>query len=189
AGLAPAAAALAGVTLILSGVILVAKSLGLGLPSRAMDPGLARLWLRRVQARALRMPRASRALTIGATTALLPCGWLYAFFVLAAGTGSAAGGALVMLAFWLGTVPILTALGLGTAGLKQRFGPTLQVATSLALIAFGAWTLAGRTTLDAHGLAARASAGEQHACCSGGADGPAADTGRSPIAPEGAKPR
>lgn len=168
AGLAPVAAGLAGVTLIVTGVLLVARSLGLS-PLRgggASEPGPVGRALRAVRARALRLPPTSRALTLGATTALLPCGWLYAFFVAAAGTGSALGGALVMASFWLGTVPVLATLGFGVEGLRRRFGPSLQIAASLALIAAGSWTLLGRTQLDALDLVARVGGtDEAPACC------------------------
>jgi uncharacterized protein len=58
-------------------------------------------------------PRTARAALLGLTSTLLPCGWLYAFAALAAGTGSAAAGALLMSAFWVGSLPML--LGLGVA--------------------------------------------------------------------------
>ncbi|HRC54941.1 MAG TPA: sulfite exporter TauE/SafE family protein [Kofleriaceae bacterium] len=51
--------------------------------------------------------RARRALGLGLLNAVLPCGWLWAFVALAAGTGSALLGASTMLAFWLGTMPAL----------------------------------------------------------------------------------
>lgn len=185
AGLAPVAAGLAGVTLIVTGVLLVAKSLGLAPRRRgaAVDPGPVQRALRAVRARALRMPPTSRALALGATTALLPCGWLYAFFVAAAGTGSALGGALVMGSFWLGTVPVLATLGFGVEGLRRRFGPTLQLAASLALIAAGSWTLLGRTQLDALDLAARAGGPDEAPACCAPDDGPAPTPAADPEAP------
>src|SRR5690606_18807129 len=52
-----------------------------------------------------------RAALLGVSTGLLPCGWLYAFALSAAATGSARDGALVMAAFWLGSVPALVGVG------------------------------------------------------------------------------
>jgi sulfite exporter TauE/SafE len=63
--------------------------------------------------RASQRPPLWRASALGLSSALLPCGWLYAFVVLAAGMGSAGSGALLLLAFWAGTVPALLGLGLG----------------------------------------------------------------------------
>ena len=51
-------------------------------------------------------PPVARALLLGLFSTLLPCGWLYAFAVLAAGTGGPWTGMLVMAAFWAGTVPV-----------------------------------------------------------------------------------
>jgi sulfite exporter TauE/SafE len=48
-----------------------------------------------------------RSLIAGYMTAFLPCGWLYTFAALAAATGSASRGAVVLFAFWLGTLPIM----------------------------------------------------------------------------------
>jgi len=85
-----------------------------------------------------------RAWQLGALTGLLPCGWLWAFVVTAAGTASPWRGALVMLVFWLGTVPAMTgALTVGgplTARLRQR----LPVLSACVLIALGLTTLAVR---------------------------------------------
>lgn len=52
-------------------------------------------------------PPARRAFGLGLLNAILPCGWLWAFVALAAGTGSTTLGAGTMLAFWLGTMPAL----------------------------------------------------------------------------------
>lgn len=152
AGLAPLAAILAGVTLIACGVALVARHLGAGIP-KAHVPAPIKAAIQGLQARALKLPPMTRALSIGATSALLPCGWLYAFAVTAAGTGEPLLGALVMCSFWLGTVPILAALGLGIQGLQGALAPHLRFAASLALITLGAWTLLGRAQLDAGKIA------------------------------------
>ncbi len=82
-------------------------------------------------------PRVFRASLLGGLTPLLPCGWLYAFVLTAAGTGSVFAGALVMATFWLGTVPAL----LGMGALLARVGETLRarvpVLTGVALIIIG----------------------------------------------------
>jgi sulfite exporter TauE/SafE len=87
---------------------------------------------------------ARRAWLIGVLTGLLPCGWLWAFVVSAAGTASPAAGAAAMAVFWLGTVPAMTgALALGgalVAGVRRR----MPVISACVLIALGAMTLAVR---------------------------------------------
>ena len=87
---------------------------------------------------------AARAWLAGALTGLLPCGWLWAFVVAAAGTGGALAGAAVMAVFWLGTVPAMTG-GLALAGpLLDRLRRRLPTVTALALLALGLATLALR---------------------------------------------
>lgn len=49
--------------------------------------------------------------TLGISTAVLPCPWLYSFVLLAAAAGDALTGAKVMTAFWLGTIPALLVAG------------------------------------------------------------------------------
>lgn len=89
-----------------------------------------------------------RSFCIGALSVFLPCGWLYGFVALAAGSGSPLNGALLMSAFWLGSLPILTSVGLvfETAGAKlQRLAPQL---TAILLIAAGMASLSGRIYLN-----------------------------------------
>lgn len=89
-------------------------------------------------------PPATRAWLIGVLTGLLPCGWLWAFVVAAAGTGEAVSGGVVMMVFWLGTVPamlgVLTLGGPVIAWVRSR----LPVITALVMIALGVATLAMR---------------------------------------------
>ena len=72
-------------------------------------------------------PRLSAA-AIGLTTALLPCGWLWAFIATAMGTGSPLRAAAVMSVFWLGTVPMLVTVAAGA----RRWGPITRVRWPLA---------------------------------------------------------
>lgn len=64
-------------------------------------------WLARGFDQVVRLPRPMRALPLGAMLGFLPCGLIYSMLAKAASTGSPAFGALVMLAFGLGTVPAL----------------------------------------------------------------------------------
>ena len=87
---------------------------------------------------------AQRAWLVGALTGLLPCGWLWAFVVSAAGTGSPAAGAAVMAVFWLGTVPAMTGMfalgGAVVSGLRWR----MPVISACVLLALGVATLTVR---------------------------------------------
>jgi sulfite exporter TauE/SafE len=85
-----------------------------------------------------------RALALGLATALLPCGYLWAFVATAAATGRPLAATLVMLAFWAGTTPALA----GVALLARRaLGPLerrLPLVTAAALVVIGLLTVAGR---------------------------------------------
>ncbi len=100
-----------------------------------------------------RLSPANRAFTTGLLTTLLPCGWLYLFALIAAGTGSVFLGPLVMFSFWLGTVPALTALISGTVALSGRFKRATPFAAAILLVFAGCFTITGRgfanlTSLD-----------------------------------------
>ena len=48
-----------------------------------------------------------KSASYGLFTALLPCGWLYSFLLIAAVSSSPWQGSVIMFTFWLGTVPAL----------------------------------------------------------------------------------
>src|SRR6266542_1340666 len=99
-GMRPVAASLAGATIVAFGVVTLLRLSG----SRIAGLKVPRAWVNvvaRISRTAMDRPPAARALMIGLCTTLLPCGWLYAFVITAAGTGSAATGALVMASFSL----------------------------------------------------------------------------------------
>jgi hypothetical protein len=77
-------------------------------------------------------------LMMGLTWGLLPCAMVYAALLTAGLTGSAAGGALVMAGFGLGTVPAVTLSSLGIVSLSRlEAAPALRVAIGLAIAAIG----------------------------------------------------
>jgi hypothetical protein len=88
----------------------------------------------------------TRAWFVGVVTGLWPCGWLWAFVVTAASTGHAATGALVMLMFWLGTVPAMTGVLAFGGALIQRLRARIPVITACVLVVLGLVTLASRWT-------------------------------------------
>ncbi len=103
-----------------------------------------------------RFPASGRAFAIGGLTTLLPCGWLYLFLLVAAGTGSIASAVMVMSAFWIGTVPALTALVLGALRMAPRLRAALPVMGALLLLVTGLYTATGRAAADMTGLAEKA---------------------------------
>ncbi|MEE4340202.1 sulfite exporter TauE/SafE family protein [Pseudomonas alliivorans] len=85
-----------------------------------------------------------RALLLGALWGWLPCGLVYSTLLWAASQGNAIDSALLMLAFGLGTWPVLLATGLAaertTALLRKR---SVRAAGGVLVILFGLWTLPG----------------------------------------------
>ena len=140
-GIIRPAALIAGVVLILWGSLRAIELAGVRVP-HWVTPEFARsLIAPALRGVAQRRPL-TRALLLGAVSPLLPCGWLYAFVASAASTGAAFDGALVMGAFWAGTVPALAAV---TLGLHRVLGPArrfVPLVTAIALVAVGSITVA-----------------------------------------------
>jgi len=145
-GVQRVAAVLAGSMMIGFGLIALLRINGVRVPRAPLPPGLERLATRGYESARRRSPVA-RALLIGMLTTLLPCGWLYAFAITAAGTASPLWGALTMAVFWAGTLPVLVAVGAGAAKLTGALGARAPVLTTCALIGVGLWTVAGRLTV------------------------------------------
>jgi sulfite exporter TauE/SafE len=134
-----AATIVAGVVIVGWGVRAIAIARGWWTPRRAEGTAFARGLVR-----LRRRPPVARAWIAGALTGLVPCGWLWAFVVSAAGTGGALAGAALMAVFWLGTVPAMTGL-LSLAGpIVDRLRARVPVITAVTLIALGVGTLAMR---------------------------------------------
>lgn len=147
-GLQRVAAVLAGAMMIAVGVFAMLRYGGVTLPHIGLPAFLQRLVVVGQRAASGLRPL-PRAVAIGLLTALLPCGWLYAFAIIAAGAGSAAWGAAVMAAFWAGTVPVLVSLGVGVQALTGALGRRLPLATALILVVLGLYTVGDRLLLPA----------------------------------------
>jgi sulfite exporter TauE/SafE len=99
-----------------------------------------------------RWPALPRAYAIGLLTTWLPCGWLYAFVLVGTGTGSVIPALVVMLAFWVGTIPLLTLLSWSSAGLAPRLGKAMPWVSITACVILGLFTLFSRATLGTQAL-------------------------------------
>lgn len=84
------------------------------------------------------------AAAAGLLSALLPCGWLWAYLLFAAGTGSPARGALAMGLFWLGTLPALLGVGLLAHTLRSRLGGHAPRIAAALMLTLGLLSLAGK---------------------------------------------
>jgi uncharacterized protein len=89
-------------------------------------------------------PPALRAMVVGLVTTLLPCGFLYAYVTIAAGTGSPLRGVLVMAAFWAGTVPVMAGLGAAAGRVLAPLRLRLPALSASALVLIGLLTVTGK---------------------------------------------
>lgn len=109
--------------------------------------GLGRgLWryIQPVANRLLPVSSTPRALLLGALWGWLPCGLVYSTLLWSASQGNAIDSMLLMLAFGLGTWPVLLATGIAaerTTALLRKRG--VRMAGGVAVILFGIWTLPG----------------------------------------------
>ena len=135
-GVQQVASIVAGATLASIGLVMLLRLYG----ARIGIPHLP-AWLAEPAKRwhliAMKFPPNARAAALGFVTPLLPCGWLWAFVVVAAGSASIGAGAAVMAAFWLGSVPALTAVVLGARLAAGSLGRFVQGAMAVLLIAVG----------------------------------------------------
>lgn len=115
-------------------------------------PGLG-LLLVRLQGWARRRSRTSMAMVLGGATPLLPCGPLYILLAMALFAGSALKGVEFMLAFGLGTVPLLWIAQTQFQWVRTKLSPLwlgrLRVALGLSTALVIGWRL--RATLGFEG--------------------------------------
>ncbi|MDD5299580.1 MAG: sulfite exporter TauE/SafE family protein [Gallionella sp.] len=132
---------------MLSSLMLVALGLYLagiwGMVRRIERVGSV-LW-RRIQPLAqglLPVTTPARALLLGALWGWLPCGLVYSVLVSALASGNAQSGALIMLAFGLGTLPNLLAIGLFWENIRRwTQSPRVRMAAGLLVAGFGVYGL------------------------------------------------
>lgn len=102
------------------------------------------LWrhIQPIAGRLLPVSSLPKALLLGALWGWLPCGLVYSTLLWSASQGNAGDSALLMLAFGLGTCPVLLATGLFAERLKRLLHQRgVRVAGGVLVIAFGLWSL------------------------------------------------
>lgn len=123
------------------------------LDNRLPRPGWLSRWTFRLQTKMRGKSRVQMAAGMGALTPLLPCGPLYFLIALSAMSGSAVRGAEFMLAFGIGTVPMLWLAQTQLGWLRNKLGPhaLVRFQTGLAVIAALLITWRMRATLGFDG--------------------------------------
>lgn len=123
--------------LMVAGLVAVAFEFGRRLPAGIAGAAVARRLARLGE----RWTPLGRGALLGSATPFLPCGLLWGIFLVAAGTGGAAAGALVMIAFALGSTPGLATVQLGAAwaGRWPRAERISRIAVPLLAALVVAW--------------------------------------------------
>lgn len=140
-------AVLAAVVVVVAGLRVAAGARHLGWLDRAG----ARIWRRIAPLTRGLFPvtTPARAYGVGLAWGWLPCGMVYAALAAAAFAGGPARGAAAMLAFGLGTLPVLLAAGLGAARLRAWLARrSARLAASALILAAGVFGM-----VQASGLA------------------------------------
>lgn len=112
-------------------------------------------WLSGLFAGFVQKPALARALLLGLSTTLLPCGWLYAFVALAAASGGALSGAVLMSAFWAGSLPMMLGLGWSLQGVARRLHSRLPRLRSALVFGVGVVALLLRFQVPSLAASAR----------------------------------
>lgn len=156
--LAGSAAGIGRVAALVSGSIMILWGMGALLETQGVRVFRGRWALPKRVTAALacvrRLPAAWRGLALGLATTLLPCGWLYAFAVTAAGTASPVQGALLMAAFWSGNLPVLFGLGVALSAVVGRVRRYVPLLSAAVIFCVGLFTVTARANLPAFAAAA-----------------------------------
>lgn len=161
AGIQRGAAVLAGALIALWGTRTLLETAGVRM-ARLEPPAALRGAVARGVAAVAVEPPVTRALVIGLLTGLLPCGWLYAFIVTAAGTGDPLRGAGLMAVFWLGTLPVMAGLGVAVQTLAGSLRRWVPAVCAVAMIVVGLLAVAGRARAPERHAIQHSEAGAPH---------------------------
>lgn len=122
-------------------------AVALRLDRRLRKPLFATRWSFKVQTWSRNKPRWVAAAALGTATPLLPCGPLYFVIALAALSGSAVRGIEFMLAFGLGTLPLLWLVQSQFGWARRKLSPVwisrIQVSVAVIAALVISWRLRG----------------------------------------------
>ncbi len=123
----------------------------MGLSMMNILPSLSRLVPRLPKSLAGRISKGQTGRSpfiIGLLNGLMPCGPLQAMQLYALSTGSIIGGALSMLVFSLGTVPLMFGLGAVSSLLNKKFTGKLITASAVLVVLLGVFMLGNGLSLS-----------------------------------------
>ncbi len=135
---------IAGVFMVIMGV----NMLGIFPWLRKLTPRMPKIFARKIDAE---KSKSKSPLIVGLLNGLMPCGPLQAMQIYALSTGSPFAGALSMLLFSLGTVPLMFILGALSSILSKKFTHKVMMAGAVLVVVLGlsmfsqGWGLSGFT--------------------------------------------
>lgn len=133
---------LAGVFMVIMGV----NMLGIFPWLRKLTPRIPKVFARKIDSE---KSKSNSPLIVGLLNGLMPCGPLQAMQIYALSTGNPFAGALSMLLFSLGTVPLMFGLGALSSVLSKKFTRTVALAGAVLVVVLGlsmftqGWGLSG----------------------------------------------
>ena len=137
---------IAGSFMVLWGVLMLFQQKGV-MAFHLPLPVVWKSWISHRYRALVQKPPLWRAAWLGFFSSLLPCGWLYVFALMAAGTGHPFDGVLVMFAFWLGTLPAMFGLALGVEYVGVWLKKQLPWLSATTVILVGLLTFWQRASL------------------------------------------
>jgi sulfite exporter TauE/SafE/copper chaperone CopZ len=135
---------IAGVFMVIMGV----NMLGIFPWLRKLTPRMPKIFARKIDSG---KSKSKSPLIVGLLNGLMPCGPLQAMQIYALSTGSPFAGALSMLLFSLGTVPLMFGLGALSSILSKKFTQKVMMAGAVLVVVLGlsmfsqGWGLSGFT--------------------------------------------
>lgn len=130
----------AGVMMIITGLYIAQIWAGV-VQIEKLGKGLWRL-ISPIANRFIPIKNRGHAFIAGSLWGWLPCGLVYSMLTWSVAAGNAVDGALIMLAFGLGTLPALLSAGIAASSFSRLVqNKAVRIISGLALIAFGVQTL------------------------------------------------
>jgi len=140
-----------GLVAVIAGVFMVVMGLNMLniFPSlRKFNPRMPKIFAARINDK----KNSNSPLYVGLLNGLMPCGPLQAMQLYALSTGDPVNGALAMLAFSLGTVPLMFGLGALSSILTKKFTGRMMTASAILVIVLGVFMFSNGMSLSGYQL-------------------------------------
>ena len=140
-----------GLVAIVAGIFMVIMGLNMLniFPSlRKFNPRMPKIFASKINEK----KNSNSSLYVGLLNGLMPCGPLQAMQIYALSTGDPVKGALAMLAFSLGTVPLMFGLGALSTILTKKFTGRMMTASAVLVVVLGVFMFSSGMSLSGYQL-------------------------------------